>query len=149
MRPGGQPSYQATVIGEASQQEAVPAPTPSPAPAGQQPSETPGKPEATAEPAETETPTATPTPDPLVEFYLIIESPESRETIVADQGLTVIGRTRIDAVVSVNDVFAEVDEDGRFWVPIVLEEGPNIIEVVVSVGTGEEQSEVLVVIYSP
>ena len=110
-------------------------------------------PTATATSPPTATPTVTPTPtatpDPTGEFFLNIEEPESIESIVAEASITIVGRTRIDAVVSVNDVFAEVDEDGRFRVPMELEEGPNIIEVVASVGTGLELVEILVVIYSP
>ena len=110
-------------------------------------------PTATATPPPTATPTVTPTPtatlEPTGEFFLTIEEPESIESIVAEASLTIVGRTRIDAMVSVNDIFAEVDEDGRFRVPMELEEGPNIIEVVASVGTGEELVEILVVIYSP
>ena len=154
VRPGGRPADEAEIIGEASEGDDAPAPTapsepptpvatadPSPA---SPPAATPG-PAATAAPV----PTPTATPDALVDFFLVIESPETLEVIVAEAALTVIGRTRIDAVVSVNDVFAEVDEEGRFRVPLELEEGPNIIEVVVSIGSGEELSEVLVVIYSP
>ncbi len=106
---------------------------------------------ATLTPAESPTPTATPTatPEPTGEFFLYIEAPETTESIVAEASLTVVGRTRIDAVVSVGDVFAEVDEDGRFRVPVQLQEGPNIIEVVVSLESGEELVEILVVVYSP
>ena len=110
-------------------------------------------PPPTATPLPTATPTVTPTPtatpDPTGEFFLSIEEPETIESIVAEASITIVGRTRIDAAVSVNDIFAEVDEDGRFRVPMELEEGPNIIEVVASVGTGEELVEILVVIYSP
>ncbi len=96
-------------------------------------------------------PTATPTPTPEAtgDFFLTIEEPENIESVVAEASITIVGRTRIDAAVSVNDIFAEVDEDGRFRVLIELEEGPNIIEVIASVETGNELVEILVVIYSP
>ena len=53
--------------------------------------------------------------------------------------------------VSVNDIFADIDADGRFRVTVDLEDGPDIyyIEVVVSLATGESLNEVLVIIYSP
>ena len=104
-----------------------------------------------AEPTFTPTATATPTPtqEPTGEHFLAIEQPESVESIVADPSITVIGRTRIDAVVTVGAVFAEVDENGRFQVPVQLEEGPNIIEVIASLESGEELVEILVIIYSP
>jgi hypothetical protein len=107
------------------------------------------------EPPPTPTATATPTPTPLATaeyaegFFLHIEEPSNVESIIAESPITIVGRTRVDAVVSVGDVFAEVDEDGRFRVPVQLEEGPNIIEVVASVESGEELVEILVVIYSP
>ena len=94
-------------------------------------------------------PTPTVTPEPTDEFFLQIEQPETTESIVAESSITVVGRTRIDAAVSVNDIFAEVDENGRFQVLVQLEEDINIIEVVASVATGEELVEILVVIYSP
>ena len=94
-------------------------------------------------------PTPTVTPEPTGEFFLQIEEPETTESILAESSITVVGRTRIDAAVSVNDTFAEVDENGRFRVLVQLEEGINIIEVVASVGPGEELVEILVVIYSP
>ena len=115
-------------------------------------------PERTPTPAATArvTPTSTPAPPPasptadsVGEFFLSIESPDRGEAVVAEPSLTIVGRTRIDATVSVNDIFADVDEDGRFQVPVQLEEGPNIIEVVTSISTGETLSEIIVVIYSP
>ena len=62
---------------------------------------------------------------------------------------TVVGRTRLDAVVSVNDTFAEVDIDGRFRVILTLEEPVNIIEVVASLSSGEELVEIIVIVVSP
>jgi hypothetical protein len=102
-----------------------------------------------ATPSTPATPPASATPDPTGEFFLTIESPDRSEAVVAEASITIIGRTRIDATISVNDIFADVDEDGRFQVPVQLEEGPNIIEVVTSISTGETLSEVIVVIYSP
>ena len=78
-----------------------------------------------------------------------IEEPESVESVVAESTITVTGRTRIDAAVSVRLEFADVDEEGRFSVLVLLEEGPNIIQVVASLGSGEELVEILVVVYSP
>ena len=58
-----------------------------------------------------------------------------------------VGRTRVDAVVTVNDTVVEPDGDGRFEATVQLEEGPNIIEIVSSVASGEQLELVLVVIY--
>ncbi len=59
----------------------------------------------------------------------------------------VTGRTTVDALVSVNDTIAQVDEDGRFRVTVSLEEGPNFVEVVASNTAGDQASEILLIIY--
>ncbi|MCH7593791.1 MAG: hypothetical protein IIB27_04710 [Chloroflexi bacterium] len=61
----------------------------------------------------------------------------------------VIGRSSLDALVSVNDTIAQLDVDGRFSVTVALDEGINVVEVVASVASGEELSEVLVIIREP
>ena len=110
-------------------------------------------PTSTSTPSPTPTPTIVPTPtatpDATGDFFLTIEEPSETESIIAEDSITVTGRTRLDATVSVNDIFANVDGDGRFRVTVNLEIGPNIIEVVVSLSTGESINEVLEVIYSP
>ena len=113
---------------------AVPTATPTPAPT------------ATPTPTPASTPTPTPAPD---EFVLHIVEPVAAETLTTNPTLLVSGRTRVDAVVTVNDTFVDPDIDGRFSTEIPLDEGPNIIEVVASIATGEELSTVLVVIYEP
>ncbi len=50
---------------------------------------------------------------------------------------------------SVNGELAEVDEEGNFTMMVVLEEGPNIIEVIASDLEGNEESRTLVIIYVP
>ena len=78
-----------------------------------------------------------------------IVSPADSEVVVEEAFITIVGRTRVDALVSVNESFVEPDLEGRFESTVELEEGPNIIEVVASVATGEEENLVLVVIYIP
>ena len=104
-------------------------------------------------PIPTPTPVPTATPDPLgAEFFLEISSPEAEldEDIafVSTSSVTIVGRTRVDAAVTIDDAFVEVDEEGRFEGTVDLEIGPNLIEVVASV-TGEEGSVVLIVAYEP
>ena len=123
-----------------------------------EPPEIPGPAEAT-ETTETTEPAAAPEPsagqDALGdEFFLEVVSPmpepEEEISFVSTDTVDVVGRTRVDAAVSVQDTFVEVDEDGRFELTVELLEGPNIIEVVASVGTGEEEkSAVLIVSYEP
>ncbi len=95
----------------------------------------------------TAAPTATPTPEATGALFLDIEFPEEVVPFHTESTIEVVGRTRVDAAISVNDEFADVDEDGRFRVSVQLEDGANIIEVVASIDTGEEIARVLTVIY--
>jgi hypothetical protein len=61
----------------------------------------------------------------------------------------VVGRTRVDAVVTINDSLVEPDIDGEFSLDVPLYVGPNIIEVVASVASGEQMDLVIVAIYLP
>ena len=76
-------------------------------------------------------------------------SPSETEVFTDVGSLSVVGRTRVDAVVTINDAIVEPDIDGEFSLDVPLEEGPNIIEVVVSVASGEQLDLVLVAIYLP
>jgi hypothetical protein len=49
----------------------------------------------------------------------------------------------------VNGELAEVDNQGNFTTLVVLEEGPNLIEVVASDLEGNQESHTLVTIYEP
>ncbi len=69
--------------------------------------------------------------------------------VVSTQTITIVGRTRVDAAVTVQDSFVDVDEEGTFELEIVLEEGPNLVEVVSSTGTGDELAAILIVSYEP
>jgi len=98
-------------------------------------------------PAPTETPTPTPTPDPTGELFLAIESPADLVELTTEDTFEIVGRTRIDALVSVNDEVVDVDEDGRFTTTISLVEGDNVVEIVASIADGEEVGESLVIFY--
>jgi hypothetical protein len=69
------------------------------------------------------------------------------ETTVYLADLVVEGQTETDAVVSVNEAVVDVDADGRFGTTVMLEEGPNLIEVLASDFEGNEGSVTLTVIY--
>lgn len=77
---------------------------------------------------------------------LEVTEPED-ESVVHVSEIVVSGITRSDAVVSINDVVVEVDEDGKFSATVTLEEGPNSIEVIASDYEGNEESQVLTLIY--
>lgn len=70
---------------------------------------------------------------------------------VSTISITVAGTTNPGAVVSVlvNDeiTIADVDSNGGFSAAVVLEEGPNLIEVIASDQQGNEKSSTIAVIY--
>jgi hypothetical protein len=102
-------------------------------------------------PAPTTRPTPTATADPLSAgtFFLEITQPAETEVVVISPAFRVAGRTRADAVVSINDVLVEQGVDGRFSLDLVLDEGPAVIEAVASIATGAQLDEVLTVIFAP
>ncbi len=126
---------------------------------GDAPEPTGAAPQATRVPANTASPNptqppATETPVPTLvategELFLQLISPPETEVFTDSGTLSVVGRTRVDAVVTINDTIVEPDIDGEFSLDVPLEEGPNIIEVVVSVASGEQMDLVLVAIYLP
>ena len=100
----------------------------------------------------TETPSIAPSPTPLAtegDFFLQLVEPPETEIFTDAASLTVVGRTRVDALVTINDTIVEPNIDGEFSLDVALEAGPNIIEVVASVASGEQMDLVLVVIYLP
>lgn len=134
--PTATPAATATATPVPPTATATPVPTPTPTPV------------PTATPTATPVPTATPTPAPE-DFVLHIIEPVEEVTLTTNPTLLVSGRTRVDAVVSVNDTFVEPDINGLFSTELTLDDGPNIVEVVASISTGEQLSTVLVVIYEP
>ena len=82
-------------------------------------------------------------------FFLEMTAPTVSEVFVSQASYEFSGRTTVDALVSVNDFVVDVDEEGSFAFAMDLEEGPNVIEVVASNAAGEQQDEVLLVIYEP
>ena len=85
-------------------------------------------------------------PDP--EFSLTVTEPTDESIVNADK-VEVIGITTAGAVVSINGELAEVDAEGNFTMMVVLEEGPNIIEVIASDLEGNQESHTLVIVYVP
>ncbi len=96
------------------------------------------------------TPTTVPAATPVAtedDLFLQMVAPMETEILTSEPSLDIIGRTRVDAVVTINDTVVKPGLDGRFSLGIDLEEGPNIIEVVASMASGEQEDVVLVVIY--
>ncbi len=94
------------------------------------------------------TPEPTPPEMPKIGFFLTVAQPADNSIITVDK-VEVRGRTTPGAVVSVNGELVEVDGEGNFTTMVVLEEGPNIIEVIASDLEGNEESRILVIIYVP
>lgn len=96
--------------------------------------------------------TEVPSPTPVAtegDLFLQLVEPAETEVFTDADSLTVVGRTRVDALVTIDDTMVEPNIDGEFSLDVPLEEGPNIIEVVASVASGEQMDLVLVVIYLP
>ena len=85
---------------------------------------------------------------PETGFFLTVTEPVDESIINADK-VEVIGITTPGAVVSINGELAEVDGEGNFTMMVVLEEGPNIIEVIASDLEGNEESCTLAIVYVP
>ena len=107
---------------------------------------------ATQAPAVEASATITPSPTQVAttgELFLQLVEPAEVEVFTDVGSMTVAGRTRVDAIVTINDTMVEPNIDGEFSLDMALEEGPNIIEVVASVASGEQMDLVLVAIYVP
>ena len=106
---------------------------------------TPSEPITKAEtPSEAETPS-----DSRHELFLQITAPVEVELVSAEPLITIEGKTRADAVVTLNDLLVEPNALGGFEAEVTLLEGPNVIEILASVGSGKYVSKILTVIYLP
>ena len=79
-------------------------------------------------------------------FLLLITEPEN-ETVVSAAVLPLSGRTGPNAIVSINGRSVPVDRFGYFTSTVLLEEGPNVMDVVATNDDGQTLSTVLAVIY--
>lgn len=96
---------------------------------------------------ETVVPDLTATAVPVATFGLFLEVVGlSEENIVRGDSLFLTGRASPDAVMSVNGVIIPIAPDGSFGVSLVLNPGPNLIEVVASDLSGATESRVITVI---
>ncbi|HXZ94372.1 MAG TPA: hypothetical protein VEG28_00465 [Dehalococcoidia bacterium] len=79
---------------------------------------------------------------------ITIAEPAS-ESIVDVNTVTIRGNTRADAVVSVNGEPVTVDSSGNFLLPVTLEEGPNVFDIIAADQAGDEATTQLVVSFAP
>ena len=85
---------------------------------------------------------------PPLPFVLVITEPRYL-SIVSTGIIRLSGRTGPEAVISVNGVSSPIDLVGNFSTLVVLEPGPNIIDVVSTNSDGQVMSAVAAVIYRP
>ena len=85
---------------------------------------------------------------PPLPFLLVITEPRYL-SIVSTGIIRLSGRTGPEAVVSVNGASSAIDLVGNFSTLVVLEPGPNIIDVVATNSDGQVMSAVTAVIYRP
>jgi hypothetical protein len=99
----------------------------------------------------------TPTPTPVVtsepeqatsDFFLDVTGPQN-ESVVATSTTTVRGRTVADAALTINGEVVPVGPTGEFTKSLLVQEGPNFIEVIASNIRGDEASVMLSIIYLP
>src|ERR1041385_7064361 len=75
---------------------------------------------------------------------LQVLAPQDDAVVNAPQ-VDVIGLAPAGTVVSVNDDILIVGADGQFKSTLSLDEGPNLVEIVASDGSGNEASQILTV----
>ena len=92
--------------------------------------------------------TLTGSPEPSGTLWLQILAPLD-EAVVNTSEVDVIGSAPAGSVISVNDEILIVGADLHFTVPVTLEEGPNLIEIIASDENGNELSVLLTVTYEP
>ena len=81
-------------------------------------------------------------------FFLVIVEPQD-QSIVSTRRISVAGQTTASAIVTVNGVGVQVSESGSFSTTVLLDAGPNLIDVVGSSPQGRVLSTVVAVIYRP
>ena len=85
---------------------------------------------------------------PPLPFMLLVTEPED-QSVVSKEFVRFSGRTGPEAIASINGVSVSVDELGNFSTVVILEPGPNIIDVVAANSDGSVLSKVIALIYRP
>ena len=81
-------------------------------------------------------------------LFLEITSPVN-QSVVSSSSVEIEGNTLSTAILSINGSLTAVTSSGTFTSALVLEEGVNVIQVVVSDLRGNEIGEILSLIYLP
>jgi hypothetical protein len=67
--------------------------------------------------------------------------------IVSQPEINVTGQAPAETVISLNETILLVSGNGLFSIPVLLEEGPNVIEMVASNLDGDEIYLVMTIVY--
>ena len=87
------------------------------------------------------------TPTPAAAFQVTLDAPHDGDTANISP-LPVKGVTVPNAVVSVNDVVGMADGEGRFYLAVPLQAGPNVLEVIASQPNGQQAFVIVTVMYT-
>ena len=71
------------------------------------------------------------------------------ESIVGDSNITIKGKTLPGAIVSINEYLVDPDSSGSFSLPVTLEEGPNVYDIIASDGDDSSATTQIVVFLAP
>lgn len=88
----------------------------------------------------------TPNPEAVGQRVFLDLTGIENESVVEASEVTIVGATTPDALVSVNGQSVDVELNGSFSVDLVLDPGPNFIEIVSSNLRGQETSRVFSVV---
>ena len=103
--------------------------------------------------SKTPVPSPTSSPGTVTEYssgalWLRLFTPQDEQVVTTAQ-ITVDGQAPAETVIGVNDQIAVVGSNQSFSIPVILEEGPNVIEIIASDVYGNEIDLVLTVVYDP
>jgi hypothetical protein len=102
-----------------------------------------------AQSGSTPLPTTSSTPNSTSESLLLtLETPTSLTVVVKEPSFIIRGKTRADALLTIDNETVEPDINGQFTHRISLDPGHNIVEIIASTSSGEQNDLVLAVIYS-
>jgi hypothetical protein len=79
-------------------------------------------------------------------LWLHLFSPNDGD-VVSQSEINVSGQALPETVISLNDTILVVTGDGFFTIPVLLEEGPNVLELVASNMDGDEIYLILTIVY--
>jgi hypothetical protein len=94
-----------------------------------------------------EPPAATPF-NSVMAAALQVLSPQDQEVVTSGQ-IEVLGTAPVNTIITIDDQILIVGPDQQFKAGLILEEGPNLIEIVASDLEGNESFLEITVIYEP